>query len=163
MPVCELELSVRYEDLSTVNITAVKGSERMLSCDCSPPRWRARSSLLNLSLARDLDLLQHPLLDLPKSDGWSLEYSFMRLPGEKVKKRISVNRTGWVPTLTQTVHAWFHPPLIQPLPCSQSRGEDSVILRSFFQPGPAVPVLRRHRGTPTFLEARRRLRFEPLL
>ena len=37
-----------------------------------------------------------------------------------------------LPTLLQSVHMWWAERLISPLPCSSSRGEDAVVLRSFF-------------------------------
>ena len=59
-------------------------------------------------------------------------------------------RRGWVPTLTQSVFAWIHQPAISPLPCSSSRGEDAVVLRSFFtrRDGSLLPA----RGGAVFLE-----------
>lgn len=48
---------------------------------------------------------------------------------EIIKK---IKRSGYVPILVQQMNSWFYPPLISNLPCSSSRGEDAVILRTFF-------------------------------
>ena len=58
------------------------------------------------------------------------------------------NRPMWVPTLTQEVNYWYKKPSIRPLNCSNSRGEDSVVLRSFFSTIHDKPI----RGSFTFME-----------
>ena len=121
----------------------------MDNCQCTRIRWphnqQADGSLLNLSLALSALSPVHEEL-LQSRQGWHVEQSKRARNGTTVL--IAVNRTGWVPTIVQTVHAWFHPPLIRPLPCSNSRGEDSVIFRTFFHSASGLAL----RGIGTFLE-----------
>jgi FkbM family methyltransferase len=121
----------------------------MDNCKCTRIRWpndqKADGSLLNLSLAlSELSPAHEELLQLRQ--GWHVEQSKRARNGTTVA--IAVNRTGWVPTIVQAVHAWFHPPLIRPLPCSNSRGEDSVIFRTFFHSANGHAL----QGIGTFLE-----------
>ena len=70
---------------------------------------------------------------------WHMDSSLIR------QRRVPFNRTGWVPTLIQSRDYWFRRPvsdLILPLKCGTSRGEDSVVYRSFFhdRDGRALPA-----------------------
>jgi len=69
--------------------------------------------------------------ELHSEQFWHLDYSNRR-NATGAQERHAINRTGWVPTLIQSRDRWFHQPAILPLECGDSRGEDSVVYRSFF-------------------------------
>jgi len=113
------------------------------SCPCRSigRLWsnNAGGSAINLSMAvAGVDNMRiWP--ELPSDHSWHMDDSLIR------KKVVPFNRTGWVPTLIQSRDYWFRRPLsdlILPLKCGNSRGEDSVVYRSFFhdRDGRALPA-----------------------
>ena len=129
-----------------------------LPCRCNETgkaAWSARAtgSMLNLSAAvTGVESMQRwPELHLDQF--WHLEVESTCSRGASCTKvlpsnatgaqeRHAINRTGWVPTLIQSRDRWFRRPLILPLDCGDSRGEDSVVYRSFFhdRDGRALPA-----------------------
>ena len=119
-----------------------------LPCRCNNTgnaAWSARAtgSMLNLSAAVTGVKSMQRWPELHSDQFWHLEVESTCSRGSSCTKvlpsnatgaqeRYAINRTGWVPTLIQSRDRWFHQPLILPLECGDSRGEDSVVYRSFF-------------------------------
>lgn len=106
------------------------------SCDCGYPRaspeaWAA-GAVLDLRRAVNES-------DFFGGDGTLLE----RLYSNETKHTDGnfPNRPMYAPPITTQVSYWYAPDLISPLLCASSRGEDSVILRTFFSDALGRPAL----------------------
>ncbi len=115
-----------------------------MTCPCHTGRvWssQATGSILDLSVAVTGVKSMRRWPELHSDQFWHLDYSNRR-NATGAQEQHAINRTGWVPTLIQSRDRWFRRPLILPLGCGDSRGEDSVVYRSFFhdRDGRALPA-----------------------
>lgn len=101
-------------------------------CDCSYPRASAHR-WANGSV---LDLRQ----SVAKAD--FDEVLLARLYSKQTTHTEGgLTRPMYAPPITTQVSYWYAPSLISPLPCAGNRGEDSVILRTFFFDALQRPLL----------------------
>ena len=95
-------------------------------CDCSYPRasseaWAAGAVLDLRRAASETDFFG--------GDGALLERLYSNQTTHTEGGR---ERPAYAPPITTQASFWFAPNRIRPLPCAESRGEDSVVLRTFF-------------------------------
>jgi FkbM family methyltransferase len=110
----------RRRDAQCSNIGVDNGQKQACAC----------SDLLELSGKSPSGRFGGSVLNLSKSTRHVDAAKLHSTKGHHIIK--GVNRTGWVPILTQQVSSWFYPQIISNLPCSPSRGEDAVVFRTFF-------------------------------
>tara|TARA_X000001036_G_scaffold64390_1_gene55061 strand:- start:1177 stop:2094 length:918 start_codon:yes stop_codon:yes gene_type:complete len=114
---------------------------RPLACDCSYPnvpawKWDAGSVLNVRHAVNATEVTQDFIVKLHSTKS---THTTGRIP----------NRPGWVPVLTNQVDYADAPNVIARLPCNpRSRGEDSVLFRTFFFTREGLPLL----GPGVFVE-----------